>query len=102
MKDKARNRIRTETAGLPERWREVLETALRSSDFSTEAELLLQSAVAVHSRYPENMEPAEAILAGDAFIPMAIQSMLDSDLSLEEIDEQLRIAAELFDRFETG
>ncbi|GEM_PF-1287512 len=102
MKVKALNRIRTETAGLPERWKEVLEIALKNSDFSNEAELLLQSALAVHSRYPEDMEPAEAILVGDAFIPMAIQSMLDNNLSLEEIDEQLRAAAELFGRFETG
>ncbi|RKZ00921.1 hypothetical protein DRQ21_11625 [Candidatus Fermentibacteria bacterium] len=101
MKQQALNRIRTETAGLPERWREVLETALKSTDFSTEAELLLQSALTVHSRYPEDMEPAEAILAGDAFIPMAVESMLDTNCSLEEIDRFLVRATELFDRFET-
>lgn len=95
VKDAALNRIRKQTADLPERWREVLENALINSEYSTEAELLIQSAFAVHKKYPSTMEPAEAILAGDAFIPMAIESLLDNNCSLEEIEQFLNRAVEL-------
>ncbi len=96
--DAALKRIREQTADLPERWREVLENALLSTDSFTEAELFLQSALAVHKNYPSNMEPAEAILAGDAFIPMAIESMLDTNCSLEELEQFLKNAVCAFDR----
>ncbi len=97
VKDTALNRIRKQTTDLPERWLEVLENALLNDDFSTEAELLIQSAFAVHKKYPCTMEPAEAILAGDAFIPMAIESLLDDNCSLKEIEMFLSRAVELFD-----
>lgn len=97
-KDAALKRIRKQTTDLPERWREVLEDALLNADFPSEAELLIQSALAVHKNYPANMEPAEAILAGDAFIPMAIESMLDNNLPLAEIEEFLGRVARKFDR----
>ena len=97
-RDAALTRIRKQTTDLPERWREVLENALLSADSSTEAELLLQSALAVHTKYPSTMEPAEAILAGDAFIPMAIESMLDTNCSLEELEQFLKNAVCSFDR----
>ncbi|MCD6588544.1 MAG: hypothetical protein J7K88_08340 [Candidatus Fermentibacteraceae bacterium] len=101
QKDEAHNRINRGTAGLPPRWRKVLDSSLLSAEFPNEAELLIRSALAVHRKYPPDMEPAEAILAGDAFIPMAIESMLDTNCSLEEIDRFLVRAIELFDRFET-
>lgn len=98
VRDAALKRINDATTDLPERWREVLENTLLNADFSTEAELLIQSALAAHKNYPSNMEPAEAILAGDAFIPMAIESMLDSNCSLEELEQFLKNAACSFDR----
>ncbi|MCK5034753.1 MAG: hypothetical protein KAS73_02590 [Candidatus Sabulitectum sp.] len=98
VKAAALKRISNGTVDLPERWREVLESALLNADFATEAELIFQSALAVHKNYPSNMEPAEAILAGDAFIPMAIESMLDSNCSLEELEQFLKNAVCFFDR----
>lgn len=98
VQDTALKRIRKQTTDLPERWREVLENALINSEFSTEAELLIQSAFAVHTKYPSTMEPAEAILAGDAFIPMAVESLLDNNSSLEEIEQFLARTVELFER----
>jgi hypothetical protein len=89
----AYERINRETVGLPERWREVLITALADSDCSSEAELFLQSALSVHKTFPTNLEPAEAILAGDAFVPLAVQAMLDNNISLDDIDEHLRLMA---------
>lgn len=96
MRKEALRRISNETTDLPERWREVLESALLNSEFSTEAELFIQSALAVHTKYPSDMEPAEAILAGDAFIPMAIKSMLDNGLPLSEIEKHLERVVGLF------
>ncbi len=98
VKDAALKRISNGTVDLPERWREVLESALLNENFSTEAELFIESALAAHKNYPSNMEPAEAILAGDAFIPMAIESMLDGNCSLEELEQFLKNAACSFDR----
>lgn len=98
MREATLKRIDNATTDLPERWQKVLKDALLDTDFSTEAELLIQSALAVHSKYPSNMKPAEAILAGDAFIPMAIESMLDSNCSLEEIEQFLEKVVCVFDR----
>ncbi|MCK5132119.1 MAG: hypothetical protein KAR40_08215 [Candidatus Sabulitectum sp.] len=98
MRKEALRRISIETTDLPERWREVLHSALLNSEFSTEAELFIQSALAVHTKYPSDMEPAEAILAGDAFIPMAIESMLDNELPLSEIEKHLERVVGLFDK----
>ena len=98
MREEALRRIQAIPGDLPERWREVLENALLNSEFSTEAELLIQSALAVHTEYPRDLEPAEAILAGDAFIPMAIESMLDNNQSTAEIEEFLSRVACLFHR----
>ncbi len=98
MKEEALTRINNATADLPERWREVLKNALLNKEFSTEAELLIQSALAVHTKYPPGLEPAEAILAGDAFIPMAIESMLDNNLPLAEIEELLGRVVGKFDK----
>jgi len=98
VKDAALRRISNGTVDLPERWREVLEKALLNTEYPTEAELLMQSALVIHTKYPPDMEPAEAILAGDAFIPMAIESMLDSNCSLEELEQFLKNAVCFFDR----
>lgn len=98
VKDAALKRIRKQTTDLPEGWREVLENALLNREYPTEAELFMQSALAVHKNYPPDMEPAEAILAGDAFIPMAIESMLDNNYSLEELKQFLKNAARSFER----
>lgn len=98
MREEAVNRIHRETADLPERWQDVLKSALLDSEFPTEADLLIESAVAVHSKYPAHMEPAEAILAGDAFIPMAIESLLDTGASPDEIEEFLSKAVGKFDK----
>ncbi|MCD4708878.1 MAG: hypothetical protein K8S62_14190 [Candidatus Sabulitectum sp.] len=98
MREEALARISRATADLPERWREVLENTLLNAEFPSEAELLIQSALAVHANYPPGTEPAEAILAGDAFTPMAIESMLDNNLSLAEIEEFLCRVAKLFDK----
>ncbi|MCK5784954.1 MAG: hypothetical protein KAH54_00190 [Candidatus Sabulitectum sp.] len=98
MREEALRRIQALPDDLPERWREVLESALLNSEFSTEAELFIQSALAVHTEYPRGLEPAEAILAGDAFIPMAIESMLDNNQSTAEIEEFLARVACLFDK----
>lgn len=98
MKDAALKRIHDETTDLPLRWREVLESALLNTEFSTEAELFIQSALAVHTEYPPGLEPAEAILAGDAFIPMAIESMLDNNFPLAEIEELLGRVVGKFDK----
>ncbi|MCP4648153.1 MAG: hypothetical protein GY852_10560 [bacterium] len=97
MREDALNRIGKDTAGLPERWREVLMQCLSEANFESEAELLIKSALAVHANYPPNMEPAEAILAGDAFIPMSLESLLESN-SLAEIDLFLSRAVGKFDK----
>ncbi len=98
MKSKAITRINREVEDLPKRWNEVLVSSLLDSEFSTESELFIQSAFAVHSNYPSHLEAAEAILAGDAFIPMAVESMLDANDSLEEIKKFLNRAVELIDK----
>jgi hypothetical protein len=98
MKEDALRRIEERTRNLPERWREVLKESLLSGEFQSEADLLLQSALAIHSNYSPNMEPAESILAGDAFIPMSIESMIDNEATLEEIEEFLNRVVGLFDR----
>lgn len=98
MREAVRERINRETADLPERWGEVLKDSLIKGDFSTEAEFLLKSAVAAHTAYPPQMDAAESILAGDAFIPMAIESMLENNRSLEEIERFLSEAVELINK----
>ncbi len=98
VRDSALNRVNHETKDLPERWREVLHSALLKTEFSDEADLCIQSALAVHSKYPADMEPAEAILAGDALIPMAVESLLDNDCPLEEIEAFLRQATKIFNK----
>ncbi len=96
--EELKKRIDSETEGLPARWREVLYSALLNTEHPTDAELCIQSALAVHSKYPADMEPAEAILAGDALIPLAVESMLDKDYPLEEIEAFLKRAAKLFNK----
>ena len=98
MRDTLLKRIDRETADLPERWREVLKKSLIQGEFSTEAELLLKSALAAHTAYPPQMDPAESILAGDAFIPMAIKSMLNNNCSIEEVEQFLSRAVGLVDK----
>ena len=98
VRDSAIKRINHETTDLPERWRDLLHSALLKTEYKTEAELCIQSALSVHSRYPADMEPAEAILAGDALIPMAVESMLDNDCPLEEIEAFLSRATEIFSK----
>lgn len=85
MREDTLERIRKSTYGLPERWREVLAKALLKGEFHNESSRLLSSAVAVHSDPPGEMEIAESILAGDAFIPMAVEVLLEEGASLEEI-----------------
>jgi len=82
-------RINRDTADLPERWRDVLMLAVLEGEFCSEADRLLESAIAAHSCHPPEMETAEAILAGDAFFPMAVETLLDEDVPLKEIDELL-------------
>ena len=96
--EELKKKIDSETQDLPARWREVLYNALLKTEHATDAELCMQSALAVHSSYPADMEPAEAILAGDALIPLAIESMLDKDYPLEEIEAFLKRAAEMFNK----
>lgn len=98
MRDTVLKRIERETVDLPERWSEVLKNSLVKGVFATEAELFLKSAITAHSSYPPEMDPAESILAGDAFIPMAIESMLDKNNSLAEIEQFLSKAIELVDK----
>jgi len=98
MKEDALRRIRKDTEDLPERWREVLEESLLEGEFQSEAHLLMQSALAIHTDYSPILEPAESILAGDAFIPMSIESMINSDATLEEIEKFLSGVAGLFDK----
>ena len=97
-RDNVKKKIDAATTDLPERWREVLHNALLKTEFSNEADLCIQSALAVHSKYPAGMEPAEAILAGDALIPMAVESMLDNDCQLEEIEAFLKQVTKLFNK----
>lgn len=82
--------IESETADLPPRWRTVLMEALLPGDFDDEAERLLASAIAVHRTFPQGMKTAEAILAGDAYIPMAVMEMIRSGSTPGEILEAVR------------
>lgn len=88
--EETRKIIEAETADLPPRWRRVLMEALLPGDYDNEAERLLDSAVSVHRCFPEDMEIAEAILAGDAYIPMAITEMIRSGSTPGEILEAVR------------
>ncbi|HOP27774.1 MAG TPA: hypothetical protein PLM22_11640 [Candidatus Sabulitectum sp.] len=88
--EETRKIIEAETADLPPRWRRVLMEALLPGDYDNEAERLLDSAVSVHRCFPEDMETAEAILAGDAYIPMAITEMIRSGSTPGEILEAVR------------
>lgn len=92
MREKTLERIDRDTEDLPDRWREVLHEALLEGDFSTEAHRLLESAIEAHGNPPSSMATAESILAGDAFIPMAVEAMTDAGVPLEEMD---RILAEM-------
>lgn len=56
----------------PRRWREILRKTLLEGSFPSEAHRLAESALALHSSPPADLEPAEAILAGDAFLSMAM------------------------------
>ncbi len=96
MREETLERINRDTEGFPDRWREVLQEALLEGDFKTEAHRLLESAVKAHRNPPSRMETAESILAGDAFIPMAVEAMTDAGVPLEEMD---RILAEMILRF---
>jgi len=93
MKEESLQRIRTATEDLPSRWREILEKALLNGEFRNEAERLLRSSLAIHENHPPGMEPAEAILAGDAFIPMAVAVLVEERVPLEDIRTILLEAA---------
>ncbi len=97
MKSNCRNRIQEAANNHPPRWEKVLEIALLEEEHSSDELIFLQSAFAAHTSYPPNLEVAEAILAGDAFIPMAIACLLDKKIKLSEIDTFLSEAVELFD-----
>lgn len=86
-------RIRESTGDLPLRWREVLIKALLPGEFENEADRLLRSSLAIHENQSLEMEPAESILAGDAYIPMAVSALIEDGLSLEEIKAVLSQAA---------
>ncbi|PIE53627.1 hypothetical protein CSA37_00230 [Candidatus Fermentibacteria bacterium] len=94
MKEETLARIDAATEGLPKRWREVLHQTLLEGEFETEAHRLLESARTVHEEPPPDMETAESILAGDAFIPMAVQVLAEAGVSLKEIDAILLSAVE--------
>lgn len=98
MRKETIDRIVRDTADLPERWREVLQIALLDGDFKSEAHRLIQSAETIHSHNSSEMDTAESILAGDAFIPMAVEILLDNGVPLEEIDSFLAEAAGKFDK----
>lgn len=89
MMEETLNRIQRATADLPERWKTVLEEALLKGEFNGEADRLLKSAVSIHRNHSPKMETAESILAGDAFIPMAVSVLLESGVPLEEIERIL-------------
>lgn len=93
MREETMERIKESTGDLPPRWREVLEKALLSGEFENEAERLLSSSLAIHEKLSSEMEPAESILAGDAYIPMAVKALIEDGVSLEEIQKVLSKAA---------
>jgi len=97
LKSNCRKRIDDAVINHPSRWGKVLEIALLEKENTTDEITFLQSAFAVHTNYPPNLKVAEAILAGDAFIPMAIACLLDKKVKLSEIDTFLSEAVELFD-----
>lgn len=96
MRETTLKKIELDTRDLPERWTEVLHEALLRGGFNTEARRLLDSALEAHRNPPETMETAESILAGDAFIPMAVEVLANTGVPLEEIDS---ILAEATSRF---
>ncbi len=81
MRSETLSRIDEATADLPERWRSILHETLLEGSFIDEPHRLMASALAVHRDHPPGMETAEAILAGDAFIPMAVQTLLEQGVS---------------------
>jgi len=81
------------TADLPPRWRQVLKGALLPGNFRNEADRLLRSSLAIHQRHSPEMEIAESILAGDTYIPMAVEVLLEHGVSLDEIRNLLSEAA---------
>ena len=81
----------------PERWRKVLEIALLDGEFSSEEEQFLNSALAIHNNYSEDLAIAESVLAGDAFIPMAIECLLDSKKEICDIESFLQEAVKQID-----
>lgn len=89
MRVEALGRISSVSPDIPDRFRTVLETALLDRDDLSEAVLLLESALAVHRNPPGGLLPAEAVLAGDAFVPMAVQAMLERGMPIREIDSLL-------------
>jgi hypothetical protein len=93
MREETIERIRVSTGDLPVRWREVLEKALLHGEFENEAERLLRSSLSIHERHSPEMETAESILAGDAYIPMAVKTLVEDGISLEEIKAVLSKAA---------
>ena len=98
MKNNCRKRIQGAVKNHPARWSEVLEIALFEEENSSDETIFLQSAFSVHANHPPSLEVAEAILAGDAFIPMAIACLLDRKVKLSEIDMFLSEAAEMVEK----
>ena len=93
MREETLLTIKESTDDLPPEWRSILEKALLHGEFGNEAERLLQSSLAVHENHLPEMETAQSILAGDAFIPMAVEALLEQEVSLEEIKAVLSRAA---------
>ncbi len=98
MKSDCRDRIQEAVENHPPRWKKVLEIALLEEEHSSDELIFLQSAFAAHTSYPPDLEVAEAILAGDAFIPMAIACLLDKKVKLSEIDTFLAETVEMFEK----
>lgn len=98
MRTETLARIDLVTADLPERWRNILHETLLEGSFIDEAHRLIASALAVHRNHPPGMETAEAILAGDAFIPMAVQALLEQGVSLPDMEKFLAEAIRKFDK----
>ena len=93
MRDDTLKRIERATIDLPARWREILEAALLKGEFRGEAERLLQSALNIHENLSPDLKTAESILAGDAYIPMAVSVLLDNGTSPVEIERLLKETA---------
>ncbi len=98
MRSETLSRIDRATADLPERWRNILHETLLEGSFDNEAHRLIASALSVHRSHPPGMETAEAILAGDAFIPMAVETLLEQGVSLADVEEFLAEAIRKFDK----